>query len=101
MTRNCETCVTQAVTDLLNKLTQFTWIVAIIVAILIVLLFAFIKIEDIKRKMDFQDKLGASSDNLPLKALNRVMDSLQRSVRTMEKEFKKEDRRFMKLMKRS
>ncbi len=80
---------------------MFTWIVAIVVAALIVLLFAFIKIEDIKRKMDFQDKLGASSDNLPLKAINRVVDSLQRSVRTMEKEFKKEDRRFMKLMKRS
>lgn len=93
--------MTKAVTDLLDKLTNFTWIVAIAVAILIVLLFAFIKIEDIKRKMDFQNKLGSSSDNLPLKAINRVVESLQRSVRTMEKEFKKEDRRFMKLMKRS
>lgn len=55
----------------------------IIVAALVILLLLMIKIEDIKRKLDFQNKLGSASGNLPDKAINRVIDSLQRSVRTM------------------
>jgi hypothetical protein len=77
--------VTQEVKDLLASVVKLAYVVAIIVTILIILLFVMIKIEEIKRKLDFQNKLGASSDNLPLKAINRVVDSLQKSVRTMEK----------------
>jgi len=73
--RQCETCVTQAVKDLLSTLGNLTYIVLGIVVGLILLLFFMIKAEDLHRKWAFQNKLG-SSDSLPLKAINRVILSL-------------------------
>lgn len=73
--RACETCPTKAVSDLLNNLGTLCYAVLAIVIGLMLLLFLMIKLEALKRKLDMEAKLG-SSDSLPLKAMDRVIDSL-------------------------
>jgi hypothetical protein len=76
--RACETCPSKAVVELLDKLGTLCYAVAAIVIGLMIILFLMIKLEALKRKLDMETKLG-SSDSLPLKAIDRVVDSLQRS----------------------
>jgi hypothetical protein len=91
--RACETCVTVAVQNLLDKLTRMCYIVLIVVVVLLIMLFVMIKLESLKRKWDFEDKLG-SSDSLPVKAIDRIIDSLERTCKTMDKEMKNQNKHF-------
>jgi hypothetical protein len=93
--RTCETCPTKAVVDLLNELGNLCYVVAAIVLGLLLVLFLMIKLENLMHKWDMEEKLG-SSNSLPIKAINRMVDALQRSTQAMEKEFKIEDKRFEK-----
>lgn len=86
--RSCETCVSQAVSDLMSSLGTVCLVLFIVVLVLVILLVVMIQLEAFKRKMDFKDKLGSAADNLPLKALDRMIETLQRTVKAMEKEFK-------------
>jgi len=71
-----------------------------LVVVLIILLFVFIRAEDFKRKHDLQEKLGTSSGNIPVKAIDRVLENLAKFRKLREKEFAKEDRMFKKMTKR-
>ena len=95
--RACETCPTKAVVDLLNQLGTLCYAVALVVIGLILLLFLMIKLDALKSRMEKEAKLG-TSDSLPIKAIDRVMDSLQRSVKTMRKEFRREDKKHDKAL---
>lgn len=73
---------------------------AIVVVVLVIILMVLINLEIWKRKADFKDKLGSASDNLPAKALDRIIDTLQKTTKAMDKEFKMEEKTFLKLMKK-
>lgn len=72
----------------------------IIVLVLVVILIVAMKLEEWRRKVAFKEKLGSgSSSNLPLKAINRVMENIQRMKKTREKEWISEERKFKKALK--
>ncbi len=73
--RACETCPTKAVEEMLTNLGQLCYIVAAVVIALILILVVMIKLERLKRKLDMEEELG-SSNSLPLKAIDRVIDAL-------------------------
>ena len=64
------------------------YIMAIVVIILVVILVVLINLEIWKRKAEFKDKLGSAADNLPVKALDRIIETLQKTTKAMDKEFK-------------
>lgn len=51
-------------------------IIGAVALVLIILLVVLIKVNEWKKKNDFQKKLGGSGSNLPNKAINRVLDNL-------------------------
>lgn len=61
----------------------------IVVIILVLILVVLLNLEIWKRKNDFKDKLGAAADNLPEKAIDRMIETLQKTTKSIEKEFKK------------
>ena len=73
---------------------------AIVVIILVVILVVLINLEIWKRKAEFKDKLGSAADNLPMKALDRIIETLQKTTKAMDKEFKMEEKTFLKLTKK-
>ena len=76
------------------------YIMAIVVIILVVILVVLINLEIWKRKAEFKDKLGSAADNLPMKALDRIFETLQKTIKAMDKEFKMEEKTFLKLTKK-
>lgn len=72
----------------------------IVVIILVVILVVLINLEIWKRKAEFKDKLGSAADNLPTKALDRIIETLQKTIKAMDKEFKMEEKIFLKLTKK-
>ncbi len=82
------------------KIVTVCYIMIIVVVILVIILVVLINLEVWKRKADFKDKLGSAADNLPIKALDRIIDTLQKTTKAMEKEFKNEEKTFLKLTKK-
>lgn len=78
LVRDCQTCLSQSVKDLIATTGAAIGVTFFIVVILIVVLFVAIAIEEYRRKVEFQESLGASSSgsNLPLKAVDRVIASI-------------------------
>ena len=84
----------------MKKVGTVCYIMVIVVVILVLVLVVLINLEVWRRKSDFKDKLGSAADNLPLKALDRMIETLQKTTKAMEKEFKMEEKTFLKLTKK-
>jgi len=97
--RNCETCVTEAVSDILSKLLTITGYTLLAVVVLVVMLILMIKLEEVKKKRDASKKLGSNIGNMPIKAINRVLEHLQKYKRDFKEESDREDKLYRRLTK--
>lgn len=59
-----------------------------------VVLFAATQFEAWRRKVEFQEKLGSSSSNLPTKAMNRMLDAVKTNKKNREKEWTAESKLY-------
>lgn len=83
--RDCQSCVTQAVSSLLNSTSLSVLFTLIVVIVLVIVLCLAMFYEQYQRKKEFQEKLGASSGNLPVKAIDRVIQGVQKARKIREK----------------
>ena len=67
-----------------------------IVIVLMIVLFGAIQFEQWRRKVEFQEKLGSSSSNLPTKAINRVLDAIKTARKNREKEWTADNKTYNK-----
>ena len=71
-----------------------------IVIVLMIVLFGAIQFEQWRRKVEFQEKLGSSSSNLPTKAINRVLDAIKTARKNREKEWTADGKTYQKAWKK-
>lgn len=96
--RDCQTCVSQSVKDLISNLGKVIGLNMAVVVFLLVILAGAIAFEEYQRKIAFQKSLGSTESNLPIKAMNRVIESIHVMKKAREKEWMTEQVNFNKYM---
>jgi hypothetical protein len=92
---------------LIAQLSEICYIVGAIVFILVLILFSIIYVEERIRKSTTKVKMGLvegqrsfSGDNLPERAIERMLRTIERAKAEMEKGFKVRETAFRKASKR-